>query len=190
LAQRVGEGVEGRYVGRVERQGRAATPSASISATTSRASVSLVRYVMTTSAPAAARASAVARPRPRLPPVMRAMGLWCSVVMDHTVNPRGGARKRPVRPGIGDLWIRICDRRILGSVDPEQLADFLRHRREALQPEDVGLMRGPRRRTSGLRREEVALLASMSTTTTRAWSSSADRSHHPQCSPRSAGRCG
>jgi transcriptional regulator with XRE-family HTH domain len=48
-------------------------------------------------------------------------------------------------------------------VDREQLADFLRRRREALQPEDVGLARGPRRRTDGLRREEVALLASMST---------------------------
>jgi transcriptional regulator with XRE-family HTH domain len=48
-------------------------------------------------------------------------------------------------------------------VDREQLADFLRRRREALQPEDVGLGRGARRRTSGLRREEVALLASMST---------------------------
>jgi len=48
-------------------------------------------------------------------------------------------------------------------MDREQLADFLRRRREALQPEDVGLARGARRRTSGLRREEVALLASMST---------------------------
>lgn len=48
-------------------------------------------------------------------------------------------------------------------MDREQLADFLRHRREALQPEDVGLARGARRRTNGLRREEVALLASMST---------------------------
>jgi transcriptional regulator with XRE-family HTH domain len=48
-------------------------------------------------------------------------------------------------------------------MDREQLADFLRRRREALQPEDVGLRRGARRRTSGLRREEVALLASMST---------------------------
>jgi transcriptional regulator with XRE-family HTH domain len=44
-----------------------------------------------------------------------------------------------------------------------ELADFLRKRREALQPEDVGLARGPRRRTSGLRREEVAELAGMST---------------------------
>ena len=47
-------------------------------------------------------------------------------------------------------------------MDPAQLADFLRHRRQALQPEDVGLARGPRWRTSGLRREEIALLASMS----------------------------
>jgi transcriptional regulator with XRE-family HTH domain len=48
-------------------------------------------------------------------------------------------------------------------VDTPELADFLRTRREALQPEDVGMMRGPRRRTSGLRREEVAELAGMST---------------------------
>ena len=48
-------------------------------------------------------------------------------------------------------------------MDRAGLADFVRRRREALQPEDVGLQRGPRRRTSGLRREEVALLASMST---------------------------
>jgi transcriptional regulator with XRE-family HTH domain len=47
-------------------------------------------------------------------------------------------------------------------MDRAQLADFLRARREALQPEDVGLPRGPRRRTGGLRREEVAALAGMS----------------------------
>ncbi|MEC3994079.1 helix-turn-helix transcriptional regulator [Actinacidiphila sp. DG2A-62] len=46
--------------------------------------------------------------------------------------------------------------------DREQLADFLRTRREALQPEDVGLPRGARRRTRGLRREEVAALCGMS----------------------------
>ncbi|WP_125130818.1 helix-turn-helix transcriptional regulator [Microbacterium sp. 10M-3C3] len=48
-------------------------------------------------------------------------------------------------------------------IDREALADFLRRRREALQPEDVGLPRGPRRRTGGLRREEVAALSHMST---------------------------
>ncbi len=48
-------------------------------------------------------------------------------------------------------------------MDRSQLADFLRRRREALQPEDVGLGAGARRRTKGLRREEVAMLAHMST---------------------------
>ncbi|WP_203900036.1 helix-turn-helix transcriptional regulator [Virgisporangium aliadipatigenens] len=43
-----------------------------------------------------------------------------------------------------------------------ELGAFLRARREALQPEDVGLRRGPRRRTRGLRREEVAELCGMS----------------------------
>jgi transcriptional regulator with XRE-family HTH domain len=43
------------------------------------------------------------------------------------------------------------------------LADFLRRRRDALAPSDVGLPPGLRRRTSGLRREEVAALAGMST---------------------------
>lgn len=42
------------------------------------------------------------------------------------------------------------------------LADFLRRRREALRPSDVGLVPGPRRRTPGLRREEVAALTGMS----------------------------
>jgi transcriptional regulator with XRE-family HTH domain len=48
------------------------------------------------------------------------------------------------------------------QMDTAGLAEFLRRRREALQPEDVGLPRTPRRRTSGLRREEVAALSSMS----------------------------
>jgi transcriptional regulator with XRE-family HTH domain len=48
-------------------------------------------------------------------------------------------------------------------IDRAGLAQFLRRRRESLQPEDVGLPRGQRRRTEGLRREEVALLCHMST---------------------------
>jgi transcriptional regulator with XRE-family HTH domain len=43
-----------------------------------------------------------------------------------------------------------------------ELADFLRRSRERLRPHEVGLSAGPRRRTPGLRREEVALLAGMS----------------------------
>jgi transcriptional regulator with XRE-family HTH domain len=48
-------------------------------------------------------------------------------------------------------------------VDRGALADFLRRRREALRPQEVGLPAGARRRTRGLRREEVAALAAMST---------------------------
>lgn len=47
-------------------------------------------------------------------------------------------------------------------MDREGLGAFLRYRRESLQPEDVGLLRGQRRRTHGLRREEVAALCHMS----------------------------
>ncbi|GIG64310.1 helix-turn-helix transcriptional regulator [Phytomonospora endophytica] len=47
-------------------------------------------------------------------------------------------------------------------MDRGQLADFLRRRREGLAPADVGLPTGTRRRTPGLRREEVAALAGMS----------------------------
>jgi transcriptional regulator with XRE-family HTH domain len=43
-----------------------------------------------------------------------------------------------------------------------ELAAFLRAKRDRLQPEDVGLPRGPRRRTPGLRRQEVAQLAAVS----------------------------
>jgi len=48
-------------------------------------------------------------------------------------------------------------------MDRAALADFLRRRRESLRPEDVGLPPGARRRAPGLRREEVAALAVMST---------------------------
>ncbi len=49
------------------------------------------------------------------------------------------------------------------AIDRGALAGFLRLRRHSLQPEDVGLHRGQRRRTEGLRREEVAALSHMST---------------------------
>lgn len=48
-------------------------------------------------------------------------------------------------------------------MDKQELAAFLRSRRERLRPEDVGLASGSRRRTPGLRREEVAVLAHIST---------------------------
>jgi transcriptional regulator with XRE-family HTH domain len=46
----------------------------------------------------------------------------------------------------------------------QELARFLRSRRERLTPSDVGFPVGPRRRSEGLRREEVAILAGVSPT--------------------------
>ena len=48
-------------------------------------------------------------------------------------------------------------------MDRDALADFLLRHRQTLHPGDVGLAPGARRRTPGLRREEVAQLAVMST---------------------------
>ena len=45
-----------------------------------------------------------------------------------------------------------------------ELSDFLRSRRARISPSDVGLLEGTRRRTPGLRREEVALLANIGAT--------------------------
>jgi len=50
------------------------------------------------------------------------------------------------------------------GADPVALGQLLRSRRERLVPADVGLPAGSRRRAIGLRREEVALLANVSTT--------------------------
>ncbi|WGL51416.1 helix-turn-helix transcriptional regulator [Nocardioides sp. BP30] len=49
-------------------------------------------------------------------------------------------------------------------VQRTELAGFLRSKREGTRPEALGLEPGPRRRTPGLRREELALLSGVSTT--------------------------
>lgn len=46
----------------------------------------------------------------------------------------------------------------------QALSDFLKARRAAISPSSVGLPEGTRRRTPGLRREEVAQLAGVSST--------------------------
>lgn len=51
-----------------------------------------------------------------------------------------------------------------GRVRRQELAHFLRTRRERTQPEHVGIVTGGRRRTPGLRREEVAQLAGVGVT--------------------------
>src|ERR1039457_4386500 len=58
-------------------------------------------------------------------------------------------------PALGPPWERI--RRA-------ELAAFLRSRRERISPEEAGLPPGLRRRTRGLRREEVAQLSGVGVT--------------------------
>ena len=50
------------------------------------------------------------------------------------------------------------------EIRKRELGAFLRSRRERLAPADVGLSPGLRRRTPGLRREEVAMVAGVGTT--------------------------
>lgn len=52
--------------------------------------------------------------------------------------------------------------RVMDQASRDEMAAFLRGRRARVQPADVGLPAGPRRRTPGLRRQEVAQLAGMS----------------------------
>jgi transcriptional regulator with XRE-family HTH domain len=52
----------------------------------------------------------------------------------------------------------------ISAIRRRELAAFLRSRRERIAPEDVGLPPAPRRRTPGLRREEVATLAGVGVT--------------------------
>jgi transcriptional regulator with XRE-family HTH domain len=77
------------------------------------------------------------------------------------INGPWYAARRNGRTGVSARTVATEDKRM--TIDRAGLAEFLSRRRAALQPEDVGLVRGVRRRTRGLRREEVALLCNMST---------------------------
>ena len=68
------------------------------------------------------------------------------------------------------------------QADRAALGEFLRARREALRPEDVGLVPRVRRRTPGLRREDVAELCAMSVD----YVARLERGDGPQPSPQMA----
>lgn len=75
--------------------------------------------------------------------------------------------QEPGYPGTDATWILKGNATTMGTVSDErrtELAAFLRSRRERISPEDVGLPVGQRRRTAGLRREEVAQLAGVGVT--------------------------
>jgi len=67
----------------------------------------------------------------------------------------------PLLPGSALREERSPD---IAALRRRELADFLRSRRERIAPENVGLPPAPRRRTPGLRREEVATLAGVGVT--------------------------
>ena len=67
----------------------------------------------------------------------------------------------PLAAGAG---LRNAGFRDIAALRRRELADFLRSRRERIAPEDVGLPPASRRRTPGLRREEVATLAGVGVT--------------------------
>jgi transcriptional regulator with XRE-family HTH domain len=81
-------------------------------------------------------------------------------------QPRPGRRRLPssrcIRPPLLDGDTRSRHR--AGQLRRTELAAFLRSRRERITPEEAGLPRGGRRRTPGLRREEVAQLAGVGVT--------------------------
>jgi transcriptional regulator with XRE-family HTH domain len=68
-----------------------------------------------------------------------------------------------IYPGI-DTAILMKDDHLSEDACRREFGNFLRSRRERLTPSSVGLSDGFRRRTPGLRREEVALLAGVGTT--------------------------
>ena len=77
--------------------------------------------------------------------------------------------------GSDDRWVAVNT----------ELADFLRSRRAALTPDDVGLpWVADGRRVKGLRRSEVALVAGVSPTTTPDWSRVARGTSPSRCCTR------
>jgi hypothetical protein len=119
--------------------------------------------------PVARRLSRCARPRPmpEVPPATRTV--FPLIVMAVSLLIR--SVPSTLRQAAAEWQRSSRDRRSLDDrprtvrtdeVNRAELADLPR-RREALQPADVGLVAGVRRRTSGLRREEVAALVGLST---------------------------
>src|ERR1700751_1618493 len=72
------------------------------------------------------------------------------------VEPQPGLGK-PVGAGSGRARFRLSR---VGKAN--HLGDYLRARRARVTPAEVGLVSGPRRRLAGLRRDELAMLAGIS----------------------------
>src|ERR1017187_5697412 len=82
---------------------------------------------------------------------------------DPTFRHAGRSRQCPDDPGSDrDRLARIHAARLAAVSEDNLLGDYLRARRELVQPNSVGLPVNGVRRVAGLRREEVAMLAGIS----------------------------
>lgn len=88
---------------------------------------------------------------------------WSVVCALHSTIARAG-EERPVEGCTGSAWLGRCDARSVDGMDHrDEARDFLTSRRARLTPADVGLPPSTgRRRVPGLRRDEVAVLAGVS----------------------------
>jgi len=93
---------------------------------------------------------------------------FCRVVAlcGHRLHAAGAAKQFSFYPGINNA-IKEAMKKTASTpakIRHREFGAFLRSRRERLDPAGVGLPQGFRRRTPGLRREEVAMLAGVGTT--------------------------
>ena len=110
--------------------------------------------------PRAPSSRAVAKPMPLLAPVISADR--CHALIARR-RPRHSGRAPPSLGPAVPPWARRDEASGLErQLNRGELATFLRSRRHRLRPADVGLPGGGRRRTPGLRRQEVAQLAGIS----------------------------
>ena len=133
--------------------GRTSRPSSDAAAAAPR---SASREPSHTVIPCSASRRAAVRPSPLFAPVMSAMSVMARPCAPPGHPARAGAAQDRRYQAGGRAGVHP------GTVDRTELASALRQWRERLAPGDVGLVAGARRRTPGLRREEVAGLAGVS----------------------------
>src|SRR5262249_23672279 len=85
--------------------------------------------------------------------------------LDGSASTRPTSTK-PATTGPASTVMEAAEPRQIAALRRRELAGFLRSRRERIAPELVGLPPASRRRTPGLRREEVATLAGVGVTGT------------------------
>ncbi len=112
--------------------------------------------------PEAARRRQVSAPSPPVAPVTRTVDPCCVVMPPlSSLDPLGTRTGRSWDRQYYPCGAQGCHAGGM-AIDRTELAAALRHARQRITPGEVGLPSGSHRRTPGLRREEVAMLAGIS----------------------------